>query len=89
MLGGIAIATVVFYAAGFGDAANRLTAGQFITFITALGLAYQPLRSIANLNTALQEGLAAAQRIFETMMKFEFAKNPPSADFKLFVLHNL
>lgn len=67
MLGGIAIATVVFYAAGFGDAANRLTAGQFITFITALGLAYQPLRSIANLNTALQEGLAAAQRIFETM----------------------
>ena len=67
MLGGIAIATVIFYAAGFGDAVNRLTAGQFITFITALGLAYQPLRSIANLNTALQEGLAAAQRIFETM----------------------
>ena len=67
ILGGIAVAIVVIYAAGIGETSARLTAGQFITFITALGLAYQPLRSIANLNTALQEGLAAAQRIFALM----------------------
>ena len=70
VLGGIAAAAVVFYAAGIGDVQNRMTAGEFFTFITALGLAYQPLRSIANLNSALQEGLAAAQRIF-TMLDSE------------------
>ncbi len=64
ILGGLAAAAVVYYAAGFGDVQGRMTPGEFFTFITALGLAYQPLRSIANLNTALQEGLAAAQRIF-------------------------
>ena len=70
VLGGLAAAAVVFYAAGIGDVQNRMTAGEFFTFITALGLAYQPLRSIANLNSALQEGLAAAQRIF-TMLDTE------------------
>jgi len=37
------------------------------SFITALLLAYQPLKSLANLNASLQEGLAAAQRIFEVL----------------------
>ncbi|MDC0073766.1 ABC transporter ATP-binding protein/permease [Alphaproteobacteria bacterium] len=67
ILAGIAIALVVFYAAGIGNTGSRLSAGEFITFITALGLSYQPLRSLANLNTALQEGLAAANRIFKLL----------------------
>ncbi len=67
ILAGVAIALVVFYAAGIGNTGSRLSAGEFITFITALGLSYQPLRSLANLNTALQEGLAAANRIFKLL----------------------
>ena len=67
ILAGIFTALVILYAVGFEDTSNRLTAGQFVTFITALGLSYQPLRSIANLNTALQEGLAAADRIFKIL----------------------
>ena len=78
-LGGLAAAAVVFYAAGFGDVQNRMTAGEFFTFITALGLAYQPLRSLANLNTALQEGLAAAQRVFAMLDTEAAIKDAPGA----------
>ncbi|MBF0374214.1 MAG: ABC transporter ATP-binding protein, partial [Alphaproteobacteria bacterium] len=38
--------------------------GAFFSFVTALLMAYQPMKSLANLNASLQEGLAAAQRVF-------------------------
>jgi len=41
--------------------------GAFFSFITALLLAYQPMKVLAGLNTNLQEGLAAAQRIFAVL----------------------
>ena len=62
-LGGIAIGFVVFYG-GSRVLQGATTPGTFFSFITALLLAYQPLKSLANLNANLQEGLAAAQRIF-------------------------
>ena len=33
-------------------------------FITALLAVYQPLRSVANMQTVLQEGVAAGKRVF-------------------------
>jgi len=65
-LGGIAIAIVIYYGAS-RVIAGETTTGTFVSFITALLMAYQPLKSLANLNTALQEGLAAAGRIFALM----------------------
>jgi len=65
-LGGIAIATIILYG-GQQVIAGETTPGTFFSFITALLLAYQPLKSLANLNASLQEGLAAAQRIFELL----------------------
>jgi subfamily B ATP-binding cassette protein MsbA len=41
--------------------------GAFFSFITALLLAYQPLKALAILNANLQEGLAAAQRVFQLL----------------------
>ncbi len=38
-----------------------------MSFIAAMLLAYKPIRSIAGLNTHLQEGLAAAQRVFHAL----------------------
>jgi subfamily B ATP-binding cassette protein MsbA len=38
--------------------------GTFFSFVTALLLAYQPMKNLAGLSANLQEGLAAAQRIF-------------------------
>ena len=62
-LGGIAIAVVIFYG-GSKVIAGTTTTGAFFSFITALLLAYQPMKRLANLNANLQEGLAAAQRIY-------------------------
>jgi len=65
-LGGIAIVIVILYGGSQVIAGNRTT-GTFISFITALLLAYEPLKRIANLNANLQEGLAAAVRVFNAI----------------------
>jgi len=63
-LGGIAIAIVILYG-GSQVLAGSTTPGTFFSFITALLLAYEPMKRLATLNANLQEGLAAAHRIFE------------------------
>ncbi|MHA1539165.1 MAG: ABC transporter ATP-binding protein [Alphaproteobacteria bacterium] len=62
-LGGIAIVTVISYG-GYQVIEGTRTTGSFFSFITALLLAYEPLKKLANLNLNLQEGLAAAVRVF-------------------------
>ena len=65
-LGGAAVAVVILYG-GHEVIAGTRTPGAFFSFITALLLAYTPVKAIAVLNASLQEGLAAAQRIFEVL----------------------
>ncbi len=65
-LGGVAIAIVILYG-GHQVIDGARTPGALFSFITALLLAYQPMKSLANLNASLQEGLAAAQRVFEVL----------------------
>ena len=65
-LGGTAIAIVILYG-GHQVISGARTPGALFSFITALLLAYQPLKGLANLNASLQEGLAAAERIFEVL----------------------
>ncbi|MBN9495781.1 MAG: lipid A export permease/ATP-binding protein MsbA [Alphaproteobacteria bacterium] len=62
-LGSIAVAAVIFYG-GWQVIQGQTTPGTFFSFITALLMAYQPIKSVANLNNTLQEGLAAAARVF-------------------------
>ena len=62
-LGGIAIAVIVFYG-GSQVVQGATTPGTFASFITALLMAYPAGKNLANLNANLQEGLAAAHRIF-------------------------
>ncbi len=65
-LGGVAIAVVILYG-GHQVVSGARSPGTFFSFITALLLAYQPMKSLAGLNTSLQEGLAAAQRVFDVL----------------------
>lgn len=65
-LGGIAIMIVILYGGTQVIAGNRTT-GTFVSFITALLLAYEPIKRLASLNANLQEGLAAAMRIFSAI----------------------
>ena len=62
-LGGIAVAIVIY----IGGSSEALTLGTLMAFIYAALTAYQPLKALATLNTALQEGLAAADRIFRIL----------------------
>jgi subfamily B ATP-binding cassette protein MsbA len=66
MLGGLAIVAVIMYG-GQQVITGARDPGAFFAFITALLLAYEPLKRLAKLNSNLQEGLAAAARVFTLM----------------------
>jgi subfamily B ATP-binding cassette protein MsbA len=66
LLGGIAITIVILYG-GSRVVDGTTTPGAFFSFITALMLAYRPIKSLAAMNTNLQEGLAAAARTFSVL----------------------
>lgn len=68
LIGAVAIAAVIWYG-GFKVIHGDTTVGAFFSFITAMMLAYRPVKVLASLNTQLQEGMAAAQRFFDVMDK--------------------
>ena len=65
-LGGVAVALVILYG-GHQVLSGVRSAGAFFSFVAALLLAYQPMKTLAGLNANLQEGLAAAQRLFTVL----------------------
>ena len=65
-LGGLFIALLILYG-GWQVIEGALTPGAFFAFVTAMLLAYRPLKALANLNASLQEGLAASQRVFDLL----------------------
>ena len=64
IISAIAIAIVVFFA-GYRSMQGAITLGQFVSFLAALMLAYQPVRALAGINIGIQEGITAAKRIYE------------------------
>ena len=77
-LGGIFIALLILYG-GWQVIQGTLTPGAFFAFVTAMLLAYRPLKALANLNASLQEGLAASQRVFELLDTEPLIVEPPDA----------
>ena len=61
-LTGIMIAILIFYS-GKLMAQNKLDINNFFSFLAAMMLAYQPVRSLSTLNMVLNQGLSAASRI--------------------------
>ena len=64
MITAFAIASVVFFA-GYRSMQGAITMGQFVSFLAALMLAYQPVRALAGINVGIQEGVSAAKRIYD------------------------
>ena len=82
-LGGVAVALVIFYG-GFRVIEESMNPGAFFSFITALLLAYEPMKRLANLNASLQEGLASAQRLFGLLdTKPNIIDKPDAATLKI------
>ncbi len=78
LLAGCAIAAVVWYG-GSEVIRGGTTPGSFFSFMTALIMAYKPMKSLASINTVLQEGLAAAQRLFDLLDRDPTIRDLPDA----------
>ncbi len=61
-LTGIMIAILIFYS-GKLILNNEIDINNFFSFLAAMMLAYQPVRSLATLNIGIGQGIAAAKRI--------------------------
>ncbi len=61
-LTGIMIAVLIFYS-GILMSRDELDINNFFSFLAAMMLAYQPVRSLSTLNMILNQGLSAASRI--------------------------
>ena len=61
-LTGIMIAFLIFFAAKL-IIKNELEVNNFFSFLAAMMLAYQPVRSLATLNISIQQGISGAQRV--------------------------
>ena len=59
---GIMIAILIFISAKL-IVKDELQVSNFFSFLAAMMLAYQPVRSLATLNITIQQGLAAARRV--------------------------
>ena len=74
---GMAIAIVVF-AGGYLSINNQIEVGSFFSFLTALMLAYQPVKALSGVNIGVNEGLIAAKRIYELLDNKDYVSNDPS-----------
>ena len=61
-LTGLMIAVLIYYAAIL-ISNNELEVSNFFSFLAAMMLAYQPVRSLATLNISIQQGLSGAKRV--------------------------
>jgi len=63
-LAGVGIAFIIWYG-GYRVITGSSTPGTFFSFMAAVLMLYDPARKLSEFNNALQEGLAASDRIFD------------------------
>ena len=78
VLTGIMIAILIFYA-GKLIAKEELDINNFFSFLAAMMLAYQPVRSLSTLNMVMNQGLSAASRILPIIDQENTIKNVENA----------
>jgi subfamily B ATP-binding cassette protein MsbA len=78
-LTGIMIACLIFFAAILVSE-NELEVSNFFSFLAAMMLAYQPVRSLATLNIAVQQGLAGAKRVLPIIDNEPKIRNSENSD---------
>lgn len=78
LLTGIAIAGIIFYG-GAQVMEGTTTPGAFFSFIAAMIMAYKPAKTIASLSSNVQEGMAAAARLFSVLDTAPVITDAPTA----------
>lgn len=61
--GGIGMAMIIWFG-GYQVLQGHSTPGAFMSFLTALFMLYEPVKGVSKVNSNIQQGLAAAARIF-------------------------
>ena len=84
-LTGIMIAILIYYS-GILMSKGELDINNFFSFLAAMMLAYQPVRSLSTLNMVLNQGLSAASRILPIIDQENKIKDTPGA--KLIKIEN-
>ena len=77
---GIGAAAVIFYG-GYAVVQGQSTPGNFFSFMAALFMAYEPIKRLSRINNVIQQGVAAATRVFEvldTLPEVEEKKDAPA-----------
>ncbi|MBM9602673.1 lipid A export permease/ATP-binding protein MsbA [Desulfopila inferna] len=75
-IGGVAFALIIWYG-GKDVISGTATPGTFFAFLTALVAAYDPIKGISRINSTIQQGMAAATRVFSVLdTKPEIADKP-------------
>ena len=78
ILTGIMIAAFIYYS-GFMITSGEMEINNFFSFLTAMMLAYQPIRSLATINMLFYQGAAGAERVFEVIDNEPSVKESKSA----------
>ena len=66
LLTGFMIAGFIYYS-GFMIISGEMGINNFFSFLTAMMLAYQPIRSLATINMMFYSGAAGAERVFKVL----------------------
>jgi ATP-binding cassette, subfamily B, bacterial MsbA len=65
-LGGVGIAAVIWYG-GYQVIKGGTTPGTFASFLACVLLLYDPIKKLSHLNNSIQQGLAAADRVYDVI----------------------
>ena len=83
ILTGIMIAGFIYYT-GFMVTNGEIEINNFFSFLTAMMLAYQPIRSLATINMLFYQGAAGAERVFSVLdTEANIKENNTSIDLKI------
>jgi subfamily B ATP-binding cassette protein MsbA len=78
LLSAFAIAAVIWYGGSSVVGGDR-TQGEFMAFLAAMFLMYQPFKGLTKTYTVVQQGIAGAERVFEILDLESDIKEKPNA----------
>ncbi len=79
-IGGLAMAIIIWFG-GYQVLKGTSTPGTFLAFLTALIMLYEPIKGVSKINSTIQSGLAAADRIFTLLdVKSEIVEKEDAID---------
>jgi ATP-binding cassette, subfamily B, bacterial MsbA len=76
LFAGLGIAFVIWYG-GWEVIKGKTTPGTFISFLACVILLYDPIRKLSQLNNSIQQGLAAADRVYDVIETETDIQDPP------------